>query len=232
MRLLLVSNSTLHGQAYLDHCAGELCSFFGPARQLGFVPFALHDREAYTAKAAARFAQLGYKLSGLHGADGVARLKDCEGVFIGGGNTFRLLTELYRSGLLVAIRAAVRAGMPYMGSSAGTNVATRSIQTTNDMPIVQPPSFEALGLVPFNINPHYLDPIPGSTHMGETREQRIAEFHEEESAPVLGLREGALLRVEGAAIELKGSTGARLFRRGQPPLELLPPRRIEDLLGG
>lgn len=232
MRLLLVSNSTLHGQGYLDHCAEDIRSFFGPARRIGFVPFALADRDGYTAKAAARFALLGYELIGLHGSDGHEQLARCEGVFIGGGNTFRLLNALYQSGLLEAIRARARAGMPYMGSSAGTNVATRSIQTTNDMPIVQPPSFCALELVPFNINPHYLDPDPGSRHMGETREQRIAEFHEVESVPVLGLREGALLRVEGTAMELRGSTGARLFRRGQAPCELVPPQRVEALLVG
>lgn len=231
MRLLLVSNSTLHGQGYLDHCAAEIAEFFGPARgPLGFVPFALADREAYCAKAQARFASMGYELIGLHTPDALARLERCAGVFIGGGNTFRLLNALYQSGLYAALQARVRAGLPYMGSSAGTNVATRSIQTTNDMPIVEPPSFRALDLVPFNINPHYLDPDPRSTHMGETREQRIREFHEEESAPVLGLREGAWLRVEGSSIQLKGTSGARLFRRGMAPMELLPPLAVESLL--
>ena len=120
--------------------------------------------------------------------------------------------------------------MSYIGSSAGSNVACPTIGTTNDMPIVEPPSFAALNLVPFNINPHYQDPIPGSTHMGETREQRIAEFHEENPQPVVGLREGAWLLVEGSTVRLQGSTGARLFRRGEAPAEFPIGSRLDFLL--
>jgi dipeptidase E len=122
--------------------------------------------------------------------------------------------------------------MPYVGSSAGSNVACPTIGTTNDMPIIEPPTFEALGLVPFNINPHYQDPVPGSTHMGETREQRIAEFHDVHDVPVVGLREGAWLLVEGGEVTLGGTTGARLFRRGQPPIEIAGGSRLDDLIAG
>ena len=128
--------------------------------------------------------------------------------------------------------ARVENGMPYIGSSAGSNVAGPTIRTTNDMPIVEPPSLNALGLVPFQINPHYLDPDPGSTHMGETREERILQFLEENETPVVGLREGAMLRVEEGRAMLKGSTGARIFRKGQPPVEVLPGSDLRDVISG
>ena len=153
-----------------------------------------------------------------------------DAVFVGGGNTFRLLDALYRTGLLQAIRSRVTDGMRYIGSSAGTNVATATIKTTNDMPIVMPPSFDALALVPFQINPHYLAPDPASTHMGETREERLMQFHEENDTPVLSLREGCMLRVEGEALELRGTTDARLFRAGRSPAEYAPPCDMSFLL--
>ena len=152
-----------------------------------------------------------------------------EAIFIGGGNTFRLLKSLYGYDLLGAIREQVAAGARYMGSSAGSNVATPSIRTTNDMPITEPPSFAALGLVPFQINPHYLDPEPGSTHMGETREERILQFLEENETPVIGLREGAMLHIANGQCQLKGRSGARLFRRGMEPVEIAPGSQV-DLL--
>jgi dipeptidase E len=150
-------------------------------------------------------------------------------MFIGGGNTYRLLDALWRHALIEPIRRRVRGGMPYIGTSAGSNVACPSIATTNDMPIVQPPSFTALNLIPFNINPHYLDPIPQSTHMGETREQRIAEFHEESHRPVVGLREGAWLVIDGATVTVGGSAGVRLFRRGAPAREYPSGSRLDFL---
>jgi dipeptidase E len=233
MRLLLISNSTLHGSGYLDHCAGAITSFLAaPVSRVLFVPYAVLDGDEYAARARARFQAMGLALdSVLDARDGpAAALEKAESLFIGGGNTFRLLDALWRNGLVEPIRRRVHAGMPYIGSSAGSNVACPSIKTTNDMPIVQPPSFAALNLIPFNINPHYQDPIPGSTHMGETREQRIAEFHEENVPPVVGLREGAWLVVDGETVTLEGPAGARLFRRGTPPMEYPSGSRLDFLL--
>ncbi|MBL8752157.1 MAG: dipeptidase PepE [Planctomycetes bacterium] len=229
-RLLLISNSTMHGGSYLGHCAGEIRDFLGGKRHVMFVPYALHDHAGYAAKARTAFAALGHDLVSAHEVRDPRALDACDAVFVGGGNTFRLLKALYDRGWLRAIRQRVAAGMPYIGSSAGTNVATLSIRTTNDMPIVMPPSFAALDLVPFQINPHYLDPDPNSTHMGETREERLRQFHEENETPVLGLREGCMLRVEGERMELRGSTNARLFRQGQPPQEFAPPCDLSFLL--
>lgn len=242
-RLLLISSSTVHGSGYLDHCADEIRDFLGGARspttvsRVLFVPFALADRDGYAAKARERFAAMGYGLDSLHelvegGApDPVAAVEAAEAVFIGGGNSFRLLAALHDRGVVAPLRRRVAGGMPYLGTSAGSNVACPTIRTTNDMPIVEPPTFDALGLVGFQINPHYLDPDPGSTHKGETREQRLREYHEENELPVVGLREGAMLRVEGDAVELRGTSGARVFRRGREPEERVPPARLEGLLG-
>ena len=233
MRLLLVSNSTLHGQGYLDHCASAMQRFLGcgtPAavQRVLFVPYALADRDAYHAKAAARFAALGLHLDSVHhAADPRQAVAEAQALFIGGGNTFRLLAELRRNGLIPAIRSAVQRGMPYMGSSAGSNVACATIMTTNDMPIVEPGGFDALSLVPFQLNPHYLDPQPGSTHMGETREERLRQYHEVNARPVVGLREGAWLRVEEGRVHLEGSTSARLFVSGKEPRECAPPSVLD-----
>ena len=230
-RLLLVSNSTSHGSGYLDHCAEEITDFFAPGTRILFVPYALHDRDGYAAKAAERLGEMGFEVDSIHrAADPAGAVDEAQAVFIGGGNTFRLLRELYETGALEALRRRIAAGMPYMGTSAGTNMACPTIRTTNDMPIVEPPSFDAIGAVPFQINPHYLDPDPGSTHQGETREQRITEFLEENDVPVVGLREGTLLRVEGDEAVLKGGAPARLFRRGADPEEHPTGSRFDHLL--
>jgi dipeptidase E len=230
-RLLLLSSSNVHGFGYLDHAAAELRGFLGAVRRVLFVPFALMDHDAYATKVRDRLAQLGYAVDSLHATnDSWAALEAAEAVFVGGGNTFRLLTTMHRMGLMERLRGRVAAGLPYVGSSAGTNLATRSIETTNDMPIVYPPTFEALGLLPFNINPHYLDPDPHSTHKGETREARIREFHEHHAAPVLGLREAAMLRREGDSLALRGLAGARLFRQGQEPVEVASGADLSELL--
>lgn len=232
MRLMLLSNSTNFGGGYLDHAMDAIRSFLGAARELAFVPFALHDHVAYTARAAARFAQEGITVRGLSpDAEGRRALERAEVAFVGGGNTFRLLRALQESGLLEALRERARAGMPYLGASAGTNIAAPTIKTTNDMPIVQPRSFEALALLPFQINPHYLDPDPGSRHMGETREERIREFLEENDLVVVGLREGTWLEVQGDRVTLGGAAaGARIFRRGQPPRDAAPGEALDELM--
>ena len=227
-RLLLISNSTLHGSGYLDHAESEIRSFLGDAKRVLFVPYALFDRDKYAGNARQRFQKMGYELTSVHTAEHpVTAVNETDAVFIGGGNTFRLLKALYEFDLIEAIRKRVSNGMPYIGSSAGSNVAAPTIKTTNDMPIVQPPSFNALGLVSFQINPHYLDPDPDSKHMGETREERIVQFLEENDTPVVGLREGAMLRIENGETILRGSTGARIFRKGMQPIEILPGARVD-----
>lgn len=230
-QVLLISNSTLHGSGYLDHAEAEIRDFLGKIGRVLFVPFALHDRDSYAGKTRERFASLGYDLESIHQvSDKQQAVRQAEAIFIGGGNTFRLLKTLYDFDLLPLIRQRVEGGMPYIGSSAGSNVAAPTIRTTNDMPIVEPPSLNALGLVTFQINPHYLDPDPDTTHMGETREERILQFLEENDTPVVGLREGAMVRLSEGSYLLKGSTGARIFRKGQPPVEVGPGTKLEELL--
>jgi dipeptidase E len=230
-RLLLISSSTVHGSGYLDHCENEIKDFLGAVRQVLFVPFAIHDRASYAERVRERLGRMGLEVSSLH-ESGPPResIRVAESIFIGGGNTFRLLKTLYDLELIDPLRRRVEQGAPYFGASAGSNIAGATIKTTNDMPIVLPPSFDALRLVPFNLNPHYLDPDPASTHMGETREERIREFHEENDPTVVGLREGALLRVEGRSVSLRGSKGARLFVKGAPPRELAPGTSLDFLL--
>ena len=231
-QILLVSNSTLHGRGYLDHAEEEIRNILGSARKVLFFPYALHDRDGYAAKARARFAAMGYELNSAHAASHPQKaVTEADAIFIGGGNTFRLLKAIQDLELLEPIRRRIREGAPYIGSSAGSNVAGPTIKTTKDMPIVQPRSFDALGLVPFQISPHYQDPDPASTHMGETQEERILQFLEENETPVLGLREGAWVRIENRSVILRGSKGARIFRRGEKPVEAVTGDEISDLVG-
>jgi dipeptidase E len=210
---------------------------FGDIRQLLFVPFALADHDGYVRSMTDRGINAGYELAGLHRqADPIAAVMEADGLFVGGGNTFRLLAALYRLSLLDPIRDRVRGGMPYLGVSAGCNVACPTIKTTNDMPIVQPPSLDALGLVPFQVNPHY---YMGQNyvrhgeayveHFGETRDDRLREFHEENATPVIGLWEAGLLRCDGASVTLANAP-ARVFRHGAPPVDVEPGAELASLL--
>ena len=230
--LLLFSSTSLHGYAPLGHAMDVMAEIVGSAKSLHFAPFAIVDHELYTARVQEILAPIGVRVVGLHAvADPRAAVEEAEVLFIGGGNSFRLLTTLWKLGLIEPIRRRVEAGeLRFVGSSAGTNMACPSLRTTNDMPIVQPPTFEALGLVPFQVNPHYLDADPTSTHRGETREQRIVEFLEENDVVVVGLREGSWLRRRGPSLLLGGVTGARVFQRGAAPEEVHPGADLSWLL--
>jgi dipeptidase E len=232
--LLLLSTSTVHGGGYLEYCRQEILSFLAGRDSILFVPYARPSgatHAEYTERTREKFAQLEVRVRGIDEVrDPIAAVGEAEAIFIGGGNTFVLLKKLYDENLLHVIRKRVLGGLPYMGSSAGSNVAGMTIGTTNDMPIVHPPSTDALGLLPLNLNPHYLDPLPGSTHMGETRETRIREFHHFNDQPVLALREGAMLRVQGDEARLLGRSGGRLFRRETEPLEVAEDGDVSFLL--
>ena len=223
-KLIIASTSTVYGGEYLDYLSEEMAELFKDSEEIIFIPYARpggisHDE--YTEKAAKAFQKIGKRLVGLHTFKNPAEaLKNAKGAFTGGGNTFVLVNELYRLQLMQPLREAIFNGLPYMGTSAGSNICGVSMQTTNDMPIVYPPSFKTLGVIPFNLNPHYLDPEPNSKHMGETRETRIAEFHTQNTIPVVGLREGSWLRVHGDEIILKGELKARVFEQGKEAYEI------------
>jgi dipeptidase E len=221
---IIASTSTLHQGEYLEYILPELQLHFKNCKTILFIPFArpggiTHDE--YTTKVASAFAKLNITVKGVHEFKNPKEaIQKAEGIFTGGGNTFLLVTQLYKNDLMNILADTVKAGTPYLGTSAGSNICGLTMQTTNDMPIIYPPSFQTLGIIPFNLNPHYLDPDEQSKHMGETRETRIKEFHAFNSLPVLGLREGSWLDVKGEEITLKGNLRARLFRQNQLPEEL------------
>ncbi len=223
-KILIASTSTIYGSGYLEYLLNELSVFFENAKTIVFVPYARPSGisfDAYTTIAAKAFAKIDKNITGIHTFDDPkGAITNAEGIFVGGGNTFVLLNTLYKFNLLKPIKGAVTKGTPYLGTSAGSNICGLTIQTTNDMPIVYPPNFNALGLVPFNINPHYLDPDYNSKHMGETRETRIKEFHNYNSQPVIGLREGSWLHVNDKNIYLKGNLSARVFKYNAFPYEI------------
>ena len=222
-RILLASTSTVYGGTYLSYLQDELIDFFTGIDEILFVPYArpsgiTHDE--YTQITQQFFNRVGKSIVGLHTfADPKKAIRQAKAIFTGGGNTFVLVNQLYGLEVMDVLREAVENGTLYMGTSAGSNIAGQTMQTTNDMPIVYPPSFKTLGLVPFNINPHYLDPDPQSKHKGETRETRIKEFHVFNDTPVIGLREGSWLRVEDEKVSLKGDLTARIFLKEQEPYE-------------
>lgn len=222
--VIIASTSTLHEGSYLEYLLPALQSHFKNCKTLLFIPYARPSgisHDDYTQKVSEAFAKINISVKGLHEFEDVQdALKNAEGIFTGGGNTFLLVTQLYRHNIMQLLAETVKNGTPYLGTSAGSNICGLSMQTTNDMPIIYPPSFQTLGLIPFNLNPHYLDPDLQSKHMGETRETRIKEFHAFNAIPVLGLREGSWLEVKGEKITLKGSLKARLFKQNQNPEEL------------
>ncbi|HQE33455.1 MAG TPA: dipeptidase PepE [Flavobacterium alvei] len=222
--LIIASTSTLHGGEYLEYLLPELEKHFQYCKTILFIPFARPSgisHEEYAFKVASAFAKIGKEIKGIHEVDDYSdAIQKAEGIFTGGGNTFLLVTQLYKKDCMIALAEAVKNGTPYLGTSAGSNICGLTMQTTNDMPIVYPPSFKTLGLIPFNLNPHYLDADMQSKHMGETRETRIAEFHSFNTIPVLGLREGSWLEVKGEKVVLKGGLKARLFRQNQIPVEM------------
>lgn len=222
--IIIASTSTVHGSDFLEYLLDDLKHFFKHTNTILFVPYARpsgisHDE--YTLKANEAFSKIGKNVKGIHEFENpIDAVKQAKGIFIGGGNTFVLVNELYKQQLIEPIKDAVNSGTPYLGTSAGSNICGLNIRTTNDMPIIYPPSFKTFSFIPFNINPHYLDPNPNSTHMGETRETRIKEFHKYNTQPVVGIREGSYLEVKGNEITLRGPLQARIFEYNKGPYEV------------
>ena len=223
------------GEAYLDYPKHEIKKFLGEkAMTAVFIPYAAvtFSYDEYTAKVQERFAEIGHRVVGVHTFDNpVKAIEHAEAIVVGGGNTWQLVRMLRDRKLLNPIRERVHYGIPYIGWSAGSNVACPTLRTTNDMPIIDPLGFECTGLIPFQINPHYLDANP-DRHAGETREQRIEEFVEiNQNVYVAGLREGSMFRLENEKLELIGSKSCRIFKKGQAPQELAPGDDFSFLLG-
>ena len=222
--IIIASTSTVHGSGFLEYLLDELKILFHHTDQILFVPYARPggaSHELYTDKVRTVFEKMEKSVKGLHEFNNpIEAMKNSKGIFVGGGNTFVLVNQLYKNKLVQPLKDAVTSGTPYLGTSAGSNICGLTMNTTNDMPIVYPPSFKTLGLIPFNINPHYLDPDPNSKHMGETRETRIQEFHKFNTQPVIGLREGSYLKVKNNDIILKGSLSSRIFEYNKTPYEL------------
>ena len=222
--IIIASTSTVHGGEPLDYLLEELRVFFKDSPEILFIPYArpsgiTHDE--YTKKVRIALNKIGKTIRGIHEFDNPKEaLKNAKGIFTGGGNTFVLVNQLYNNDLIDTIKTVVTNGTPYLGTSAGSNICGLTVSTTNDMPIVYPPSFKTLGFVPFNINPHYLDPDPKSKHMGETRETRIQEFHKFNTQPVIGIREGSWIDIKGAVITLRGPLNARVFEHHKTPYEI------------
>ncbi|TVZ27367.1 dipeptidase E [Gillisia sp. Hel_I_86] len=231
---ILASTSTLHGQNYLSYLLPEIAKLFKNCAEIVFIPFArpggiTHDE--YTGSVKKVLKTISINVKGLHEFENKEQaLREAQGVFTGGGNTFLLVDKLHRNNLMMPLREQILEGTPYLGSSAGTNIGGLTMQTTNDMPIIYPPSFKTLGVVPFNINPHYLDPDLNSKHKGETRETRIKEFHTLNTQPVIGLREGSWLEIKDENIILRGTPSARIFTVGKEPMELVSNSNLSEII--
>jgi len=223
-KMIIASTSTVHGSGYLEYLLPTLKTHFKGVKQLLFIPYARPSGisyETYTATAKKAFSIINIDVKGIHEfKNPIKAIQNSEAIFTGGGNTFELVNQLYKNNVLAILKEVIDNGTPYLGTSAGSNICGVNMKNTNDMPIVYPPSFTTLGCIPFNINAHYLDPIIGSTHMGETRETRIKEFHIFNKTDVLGLREGSWLEVVNEAVFLRGEFTARLFQQNKQPIEL------------
>ena len=218
-KLIIASTSTLYKGTYLGYLQQELEVLFRDVEEVLFIPYARPggiSHENYTKMAAKAFNKIGKNLRGIHTFENpIQAIKQAQGIFTGGGNTFLLVQQLHDNKLLAPIKKAIINGAPYLGTSAGSNICGITMQNTNDMPIVYPSSFNTLGVIPFNINAHYIDPDPKTTHMGESRATRIKEYHTQNNTPVVGLPEGSWLEVVGDRITLKGNHRARIFEKGK-----------------
>jgi len=234
MKLLLISNSTNQGEPYLDYPKYNIRDFLGdkPVTTL-FIPYAAvtFSYNLYEEKVSERFNEVGHKIISIHRfSDPAEAVKNASAIAVGGGNTWQLLKTIRENNLIEVVREKVSGGTPYIGWSAGSNVACPTIMTTNDMPVAEPDSFKSFNLIPFQINPHYLDANPEG-HAGETREQRIEEFIEiNPDVYVVGLREGTMIHIENNNIHLIGSRNARVFKKGSAPAEYKPGEDLSFLL--
>lgn len=222
-KMIVASASTIYGSDFLEYLLPTLKTFFKSIGTITFIPYARPSGlsyDEYTQKASKAFAKIDKKVVGIHEfSNPKEAIQKAEAIFTGGGNTFELVNQLYKNDILTTLKQVIENGTPYLGTSAGSNICGVNMKTTNDMPVVYPPSFKTLGLIPFNINAHYQDPDSNSTHMGETRETRIKEFHIYNNISVVGLREGGWLEVKGSAIVLKGGVSARWFEKEKKPIE-------------
>jgi len=229
--IIVASTSTIHNGTYLSYLLDEIAALFSDTEEVLFIPYARpsglsHDE--YTKIAADAFSKINKQVVGLHTFENpVEAINNAKGVFVGGGNTFVLVSQLYKNNVMQVLREAIFNGLPYLGTSAGSNICGTTMGNTNDMPIAYPPSFKTLGVIPFNINPHYLDPDPTSKHMGETRETRIKEYHSQNTIPVVGIREGSWLEVKGDTITLKGKHSARIFEQNKDAYEIVNESLLE-----
>jgi dipeptidase E len=235
-KMIIASTSTVYGSGYLEYILLTLGRFYKGIDEIIFIPYARPggiSYEEYTKIATRAFAKIGIAVKGIHEfGNPRTAIENSKALFTGGGNTFVLVNELHRQNLFPTLKKAIEEGVLYFGTSAGSNITGINMKTTNDMPIVYPESFQTLGSIPFNINPHYQDPDPGSKHKGETRETRIREFHTYNQLPVIGLREGSWLEVNGKDIILKGNPNARLFRKDSEPIEISPDYNFNKLCFG
>jgi dipeptidase E len=228
--IIIASTSTIHGSGYLEYLLPTLSDHFKNVKTLLFIPYARPSGisyDAYTAKAKIAFKTINIDVKGIHEfQNSKEAVLNAEGIFTGGGNTFELVNQIYKNNIFDVLKEVVEGGTPYLGTSAGSNICGVSMMNTNDMPIVYPPSFKTLAFIPFNINAHYLDPIEGSKHMGETRETRIKEYHVYNTTSVIGLREGSWLKVDGDLITLQGELSARIFEKDKEPIESISGSKI------